>query len=206
MSNFPDVFPEGYNVIPFDRAVDVAVNCNYCKGRFDSPETDVWKDIHDMIPLDRGTVPFTHWMKPARCQRNSALIISPYETNWANHPGDNFVPAHTFFMKVAHELTMQQWSVTYYRGGEPQSVKGWMNIYGNHNLIITQSSSHLVMAEAWDVKCLVIFNHLSLKSRPFVAACQPKKVIIKPDNTTWAYDNESIQVVINRVNGILKGA
>jgi hypothetical protein len=200
LCNFPEVMGD-IPCKPFDRAAFVDIDCTYTR-RKDQPG-NVWNDI-----LTEARVPniqqFRHWhtVYPV-CKAKRALIVNPYQPSWCQ-PVSGFVPAASYFGAVEGELMKRGYSVTNVIGGHNKTLQEWITLYSSHAVIVTQSSSHMVMAEAWGVPCAVIFNAASRESKSwFVKTITPEKVIIYTWRTVGIYDNENVGGAVDRIERIL---
>ena len=180
MTHFPEVFDD-IDCIPFDRKPVVDIDCTYTR-RKEIPHTTVWDDILIEAGMTLNFLSFGHPGLPERDPKYT-LLIKPYQPGWCRD-NDGFVPSYSFMASLAAEKGLPIKIIDY-----SLPLADWKKEYSKAGLIVTQSSSHFVMAEAWDVPCAVVFSEKSKYSNNwFVNTITPQKVIIKPATTQGFYD------------------
>lgn len=205
LSNYPEFFSSLSNVKveSFDRRRGVDLDISYVRRRA-IEETTTWEDtcleawMPDFVSSENFTLDFKPFDKTVK---RSVLIRTPYIPTWVM-PCDYFKPDEIFISTLACELQAHHGiKVKRIPSQASYNVTQWYNMYSEHDLIITQSSSNFVLAEMMGLKTMLVFNYRQHESqRQFVKWVVPKKVICKPELTRWCLDNYSVEKVAKEIS------
>jgi len=170
--------------VPYDRRIKVDIDCHYVQHK-ERQGTTVWDDSCEKAGI---ITTFEHYLSCSPCNNKIAVVIEPYAPSWAN-PNGGFVPKLETFQRIIDDLTEKGYRVNLMSG--ERSVEDWFAIYAGADFVVSQSSSHFVMAEAWNKKCYLILSEASRTSENwYIRTITPDKIIIKPYNTIAIYDDQ----------------
>lgn len=198
LTNYPEVFePLKVSTEPYNRSAPADKCLNYCS-RKGNQETNIHQDQCILAGLDYRNIPFSLDFPPyIKNPKPSVLMRTPYLPTWCKE-NDNFVPSKEFFTSLSLKLELMGISVTILPEKIDLTTKEWYTLYEQHSMVICQSNSNMVMSELTNKPCLIVWNHIKSK-KPFVYTVTPSKVIMKPENTIWCYDNDDVAIVCDRI-------
>ena len=194
LTHYPDVYSgiDGLTMAPYDRTERVKYDLHYIHRR-NELETNVFEDTCRLfgreVPFDFG------WEKRGGCT-GDILVIPPYRPAWCRDTL-SFVPDEAFFWKLVNGLNKDFNCISAHL---PLDRAKWEELIDSVDIVICQSCSAFVIAEAFNCDCMVVFNHKSkITENHFVHTITPKKVIMRPEQTMYCYDDYDVDEVVKKI-------